>query len=95
MNIGLVANQDWWALDIDPKSGGDGSLAKLEAKFGALPKTVTSRTGSNGRHLLFKAPKDGRRVRNAAKTLGDEFPGIDTRAGGQGQGLSRRKASVS
>jgi hypothetical protein len=84
MNIGLVANQDWFALDIDPKSGGEESLAKLEAQFGPLPKTVTSRTGSNGQHRLFKAPKDGRRVQNKANTLGPEFPGLDTRAGGQG-----------
>ena len=84
MNIGLVANEDWFALDIDPRHDGDKSLARLQERFGALPKTVTSRTGSNGQHLLFKAPKDGRRVKSVANALGAEFPGIDVKGGGNG-----------
>ncbi len=34
-------------------------------------------------HILFKAPV-GRKVRNTSNTLGDEYPGIDTRGGGNG-----------
>src|SRR5205085_1827865 len=84
MNFGLVAASDWFALDVDLGHGGEESLAKLETQYGALPKTVTSNTGGGGRHLLFKAPADGRRVRNATNTLGDEYAGLDTRAGNKG-----------
>lgn len=41
------------ALDIDPRSGGDGALAALEAVHGALPRTVEARSGGGGRHVWF------------------------------------------
>ena len=82
-NIGLVANSDFWVLDVDAGHGGCDSLAKLESTYGALPATVQSRTGGGGLHLFFKPPL-GKKVRNTTNIFGDEFPGIDTRAGDRG-----------
>jgi len=57
-NIGLRtgAPSGFWALDIDPKSGGDQSLLALEAQYGSLPSTRVHRTGSGGLHYLFALP---------------------------------------
>ncbi|MBD1542992.1 hypothetical protein G9E11_12195 [Arthrobacter sp. IA7] len=44
-------------IDIDQKSGGFGSFDEYETKRNSeLPKTLTSRTGGNGRHLFFSYP---------------------------------------
>lgn len=43
-------------LDVDPAHGGDDSLAALERRFGALPKTVEVRTGGGGSHFWFRHP---------------------------------------
>jgi hypothetical protein len=45
-----------FALDVDPKTGGDDSLSELEAKYGKLPHTVESSTGSGGRHIFYNYP---------------------------------------
>lgn len=64
-------------LDVDPRAGGDDSLAQLITKHGALPDTVEVMTGGGGRHLYFKHP--GGKVRNSAGKLG---PGLDIRGDG-------------
>lgn len=64
-----------WVLDIDPKHGGDETLAALEAAHGALPTTLTAETTSGGRHYFFRH-KQGVRNRGA---LG---AGIDVRGDG-------------
>ena len=66
-----------WALDIDPKSGGVKSLAKLEKTHGKLPSTVEVMTGGGGQHLYFKHP--GGKIANSAGKLGD---GLDVRGDG-------------
>lgn len=66
-----------FVIDVDPLHGGDESLAALEAAHGPLGETLTSTTGSGGRHLLFAHP--GGRTRQSAGLLG---PGIDTRDAG-------------
>lgn len=38
-------------LDVDPRSGGDATLAALEARWGPLPATPETLTGGGGRHL--------------------------------------------
>jgi hypothetical protein len=63
-------------LDIDPKHGGDESLAAIEAQHGRLPHTVRAFTGSGGLHILF-AHHPG--VTNRRGTLP---PGIDVRGEG-------------
>jgi hypothetical protein len=63
-------------LDVDPKHGGDASLAELEARFGPLPDTVEAVTGGGGRHLYFAHP--GPETRNRAALM----PGVDLRGDG-------------
>lgn len=83
--IGLVMGEasGVFALDIDPRHGGDETLAELERLHGALPETVEAITGGGGRHLLFRWPplEAGQRLGNSAGRLG---LGLDIRgAGGQ------------
>lgn len=73
-----------WAVDLDARRvnietgqvtpGGEESLRLLEKQFGPLPETLSQRTPSGGRHLLFRW--EGERVRSNAS---DIAPGIDTR----------------
>ncbi len=59
-------------LDVDPRHGGDKSLAELEAMGGAL-KTLECETGGGGRHLYFLAPEE--RLKNKVGFM----PGLDFR----------------
>jgi hypothetical protein len=63
-------------IDIDPRHGGDKSLAKWEKQYGKLPETVESRTGGGGRHLYFQHP--GGEIHNRAGIV----DGIDFRGDG-------------
>ena len=63
-------------VDVDPKNGGDRSLAALEARHGGLPATIEAITGGGGRHIYFAHP--GREVRNRIGLA----PGIDLRGDG-------------
>jgi hypothetical protein len=72
-NIGLMLSlSDLIAIDVDPRHGGDATLADLEAKYGPLPATVQTLSGGGGRHFIFKAP-DGT-IKGGANKLG---PGLD------------------
>jgi putative DNA primase/helicase len=64
------------ALDTDPRHGGDAALADLEGRFGALPETLKSRTGSGGSHHLF------RHVLGIDNSAGRVGPGLDVRSDG-------------
>lgn len=75
-NIGLRTDTVI-VLDVDPRHGGDISLARLEEKHGGLPATWRVETGGGGSHLYFQA--SGRELRNSAGLLG---PGLDIRAVG-------------
>jgi hypothetical protein len=57
-NIGVLtgAVSGVFVLDVDPRSGGNETLANLEAEHGALPDTVESQTGGGGRHIFFRVP---------------------------------------
>ena len=79
-NVGLATGQEsgFWALDIDPRHGGDVTLEALEAKHGRLPASLRSRTGSGGMHVLFRHPGDGR-LSNSSGRLG---AGLDVRGDG-------------
>lgn len=63
-------------LDVDPRHGGDDSLAELETKHGKAD-TVEALTGSGGRHLFFAHP--GYKIGN---TAGRVAAGLDTRGDG-------------
>ncbi len=77
-NIGIVTGEisNLIVLDVDPKHGGDDSLAVLGRRFGALPETVEAQTGGGGRHLYFAHP--GGLVPNRAGLA----QGIDLRGDG-------------
>ncbi len=84
-NIGLPCNANGLAvLDIDPDSGGDETIAKLDAWCLRAPRevdltnTLTARTGSGGTHRVFAAPADG--IKTGAATFGQA--GVDTRGRG-------------
>jgi putative DNA primase/helicase len=80
-NIGLVtgARSGLYVIDVDPKDGGPENLAQLEASHEVLPSTVTSRTGSSGRHYFFKHQHD---LPNSQGKVGFLGPGLDTRGEG-------------
>jgi hypothetical protein len=72
-NIGMPT-AGFLVLDVDPRNGGDESLAALVAEHGPLPETAEQATGGGGRHIIFRHP--GRRL---PKTLA---PGIDLKGEG-------------
>lgn len=79
-NIGWSLPADWFALDVDPRHDGDKSLAELyAANRDQIPFTLEARTGSGGRHLIFRNPV-GVEIRQGANFK----PGLDTRRGGKG-----------
>lgn len=57
-NIGGRVPDSMVVIDVDPRNGGEQSLAELEAKYGALPQTLTHYSGrcDGGRHLFFRRP---------------------------------------
>ncbi len=78
-NLGTVTGISFFVLDVDPRNGGDESLAALIAEHGDLPKTVQASTPSGGSHYLFKLPEFS--VTNSAGRVGK---GLDIRGtGGQ------------
>ena len=68
-----------FVFDIDMKheKNGEEELRALEAKHGALPKTVESVTPSGGRHLWFRMPEQA--ISNSADKIA---PGLDIRGDG-------------
>lgn len=79
LNVGIAtgAVSGIVALDIDPRHGGDETLAALEREHGPLAKTWRFLTGGGGEHILFQHP--GNTVPNSAGKIG---PGIDLRGDG-------------
>lgn len=77
-NVGIVTGliSGIVVLDIDPKHGGDASLAELLREHGPLPHTIEAVTGGGGRHVYFIHP--GGIVRNKVGLA----PGIDLRGDG-------------
>jgi len=57
-NIGIATGQGSGLLvvDIDPRSGGDETFARLERQLGALPETPRVSTGGDGVHYYFRWP---------------------------------------
>jgi hypothetical protein len=52
-SVRIATGNGLLGLDVDPRNGGDASLAALEAEHGPLPDTVTVQTGGGGRHYYF------------------------------------------
>ncbi len=76
-NIGIAtgAASGFIVIDIDGPKGMQ-SLDNLRLLYGELPATIEQKTGSGGRHLLFKYPGPG--IKNKVNIA----PGIDIRADG-------------
>jgi predicted P-loop ATPase len=62
-------------LDIDPRNGGDESLAELERVHGPLPETAIVATGGGGRHFYF--------IASGAVQSGDLAPGVEIKGDGR------------
>jgi|SRR5271166_77264 len=71
-NIGARVPESMIVIDVDPRHGGEQSVAELEDSSGLLPETLTtiSGRGDGGRHLFYRRPPG----KLSAKRLG---PGID------------------
>ena len=65
-----------WVLDVDPRHGGDASLAALVENYEALPGTLRVRTGGGGLHIYFTLPPGDHKWR---KGIGR---GLDVKAEG-------------
>jgi hypothetical protein len=65
-------------LDTDPRNGGDSSYSKLVELHGEIV-APTAATGGGGKHRFFSKPQ-GSNI--TAKSLGDDYPGIDIKADG-------------
>ena len=76
-NIGIACGMlgGVFAIDVDPKNGGDETLKVLESQFGPMPPCPTQKTPSGGWHFLFEWERGAVSRTNA---LGE---GIDTRGG--------------
>ncbi|MEU2625746.1 bifunctional DNA primase/polymerase [Kitasatospora sp. NPDC007106] len=74
-NIGLPCLPNGLAVvDIDPRNGGNKTLAHLEGKLGPLPGTLMQITGGDGLHMVYRAPQQ--------RLPGKLGPGIDVKANG-------------
>jgi hypothetical protein len=78
-NIGLATGTSSGVavLDVDPRHGGDVSLAELQLDVGSIENTETVSTGGGGLHLYFSVPSGG--IGNSAGKLGT---GLDVRGDG-------------
>jgi hypothetical protein len=78
-NIGVATGKESGliVLDVDPRNGGDESLAKLIEQHGALPETVSVSTGGGGKHYYFAYPNGT--VKGGSNVLGK---GLDLKADG-------------
>jgi len=74
-NVGIATGAGLLVVDVDPRHGGDVTLADLERQYGPLPDTARQVTGGGGVHYLLRVEGSvGNRVNLA--------PGIDLRGDG-------------
>jgi len=64
-NIGILmgSKSGLFAVDIDPKNGGDESITHLLDENEYFPETATQKTGSGGSHILFAYPEQSIKTR--------------------------------
>ena len=57
-SVGVACKPNgFFAIDVDPRDGGDETMAKLTAEHGDFPHTVRQISGAGGEHILFRAPE--------------------------------------
>ncbi len=75
--IGAAIPEGTFVLDIDPRNGGDGTMALLRTQGHELPPTRTVHTRGGGWHYHYTIPKST----NLRGRLG---PGVDIKKAGKG-----------
>ena len=55
-NVAIASGGDLFVWDIDPRNGGDATMAALIAEHGPLPRTPTVATGGGGEQYYFRLP---------------------------------------
>jgi hypothetical protein len=75
-NVGIACSAACCALDVDPRHGGDATLAEIERQHGPLPVTWTTKTGGGGAHYFFRSANA---IHNSVEQLG---AGLDIRGAG-------------
>lgn len=77
-NVGLACGKPsgLFVVDIDPRNGGERSIAELAAKGFAFPPVPIARTGGGGKHLFFRFDP---RIANSKNRLGR---GVDVKSTG-------------
>ena len=80
-NIGIATGKasGLWVLDVDPRHGGDETLASLERDHGPLPATIMSATPRGGRHYYFRWDDSIPEIRNSTGRVAE---GVDVLAEG-------------
>jgi len=76
-NIGIPTGVAFWALDVDPRHGGDDSLMALVARHTALADTIQQMTGGGGSQLLWQNPPGAK-----MPCHNGVWPGIDVKGEG-------------
>jgi hypothetical protein len=56
LNWAIVLGEGTFAVDVDPRNGGDVSLKELEQTFGTLESPMYADTGGGGHHILYRSP---------------------------------------
>jgi hypothetical protein len=75
IGVPMGTETGWVALDVDPRHGGDKSLAIMMEQHGPLPATLHSHTGGGGDHFFFN-------TRGLMIATGELAPGLEIRAEG-------------
>ena len=75
-NVGLATGHRYFAIDIDPRRGGDETWDALRSHHAQLPQTIEAMTGGGGRHILYQMPDFP--VRNSKDKIGSgiEIKGV-------------------
>lgn len=79
-NLGVALDANTVVIDVDPRNGGDESLARLISAAGELPATFEVQTGGGGRHLWFR--NSGEAIGCRCDAFGPEYPGLDIKSHG-------------
>jgi P4 family phage/plasmid primase-like protien len=84
-NIGWRLCEEDLVLDVDPKNGGDKSLARIEQRFGVHFEDIapTVITGSGGRHFYFDKDPSIKTREVLEDEEGKPYPGIEFKTVGR------------
>src|SRR5690348_12770040 len=75
--IGVAIPDGHVVIDVDPRNGGDDTMAALKAAGNKIPKTRVHRTGGGGTHYFFRVGED-------VNLRGHLGKGVDVKRAGRG-----------